>query len=290
MNKLKLITLTVLIALIVVPGYSQDPVRVMTFNIRYGLADDGDNSWQYRKGLVMEVIRDHAPDLLGLQDALRFQLDAICDQFPEYGRVGIGRDPGGEGEYAAILYRRSRFDVQDAGTFWLSETPDEPSTHWGNRHLRICTWARLLDRSSGEFVYFYNTHYDHQSQPARLNSSKLLAKTILNRRHIDPVIVTGDFNADEENPAIACLKQEDTSNDKKSLQLRDSFRVLHPDEKEVGTFNSFIGTSDRGKIDYVFVDARIKVLQAGIVRFNQNGRYPSDHYPVEALLQAGIDP
>lgn len=283
-----------LLTLSVQAGYcinpKQEPIKVMSFNIRYGLANDGDDSWEFRNEMVMEVIRDHAPDLLGLQEALRFQLDAICEQFPEYGKVGIGRDPGGEGEYAAILYRKSRFDVQDAGTFWLSETPDEPSTHWGNKHLRICSWARLLDRSAGTFVYFYNTHYDHQSQPARENSSVLLAKTIAERKHNDPVIVTGDFNAAEDNAAIIYLKGGKSSLGKCPVKLMDSFRILYPNEKNVGTFNSFTGISDRGKIDYVFVDSRIKVLSAGILRFNRNGRYPSDHYPVEALVQPSVDP
>ena len=285
MNKLiRRFALVSLIALSALTGYSGEPLRVMTFNIRYGLANDGEDSWEFRKQMVMDVIREHGADLLGLQEALRFQLDAICDEFPEYGRIGIGRDPGGEGEYSAILYRKSRFDVQDAGTFWLSETPDTPSTHWENKHLRICTWARLLDRSSGEFVYYYNTHYDHQSQPARINSSRLLAKTIASRKHMDPVILTGDFNADEQNPAIVFLKEESP------VVLRDTFRVMHPDEPTVGTFNAFTGVSDRGKIDYVFVGPQIKVLDAAIIRFNRNGRYPSDHYPVEALVQVGIDP
>lgn len=291
MNKLKRrIALLSLLVLYALTGYPGEPLRVMTFNIRYGLANDGEDSWEFRKQMVMDVIRDHAPDLLGLQEALRFQLDAICDQFPEYGRIGIGRDPGGEGEYAAILYRKSRFDVQDAGTFWLSETPDTPSTHWENKHLRICTWARLLDRSSGEFVYYYNTHYDHQSQLARLNSSTLLARTISSRKHMDPVILTGDFNADEDNPAITFLKGEEPAPGTAPVRLWDTFRVVHPDEQTVGTFNAFTGVSDRGKIDYVFVGPKVKVLDAAIIRFNRDGRYPSDHYPVEAILQVGIDP
>jgi len=262
-----------------------EPVSVMTFNIRYGLANDGEDRWELRRDMVMDVIRQHEPDLLGLQEALRFQLDAILQHFPEYGSVGIGRDPGGEGEYSAILYRKSRFDVHDAGTFWLSETPDQPSTHWDNRHLRICTWARLLDRSSGNCLYFYNTHYDHQSQKARENSSILLARTISNRKHPDPFIVTGDFNADEQNPAIDYLKGKSTTHGKGAVQLRDSFRVLYPDEKTVGTFNAFTGISDRGKIDYVFVGPDVEVLEASIIRDNRNGRYPSDHYPVAARLR-----
>lgn len=255
------------------------PVDVMTFNIRYGLADDGINSWDHRKQIVLDVIEKESPDLIGLQEALRFQLDSICEAHPEYGRIGIGRDPGGKGEYAAILYRQSRFDVDASGTFWLSDTPETPSANWGNKHLRICTWARLLDRTSDQFVYIFNTHYDHQSQNAREQSSRLLARRISGRKHRDPVIVTGDFNAGEDNPAITYLLEE------KAIALADSFRKLYPDQVEVGTFNGFSGKSTGEKIDHVLVDTGFSVLEAGINQYNDNGLYPSDHFPVSSRLQ-----
>ena len=90
-------------------------VEVMAFNIRYGLADDGDDSWPHRKGLVMEVIRENSPDLVGLQEALQFQLDAILEAFPEYASSGEERDGNGKGEYSAILYRRYRDLSTDRG-------------------------------------------------------------------------------------------------------------------------------------------------------------------------------
>jgi endonuclease/exonuclease/phosphatase family metal-dependent hydrolase len=148
-------------------GDSPQPVEVMSFNIRYGLADDGDDSWPHRKGLVMAVIRENAPDLVGLQEALQFQLDAILKAFPEYASSGKARDGNGKGEYSAILYRRDRFEVLDADTFWYSDTPGVPSAHWGNSHLRICSWARLRDKAGGTAFFFYNTHWDHRSQPSR---------------------------------------------------------------------------------------------------------------------------
>ena len=265
---------------------AQDPdsMNVMSFNIRYGLADDGGDSWEFRKGLVMGVIKEHQPDLVGLQEALQFQLDAILEEFPEFGSIGIGRDPGGEGEYAAILYRKERFEEVDSGTFWLSETPDVPSTHWGNKHLRICTWARLLDKHTGKSFYFFNTHFDHQSQRAREMGSVLVAERIAQRTQPDPVIVTGDFNAGEANPAIQYLTGRDTPLGECPVQLVDTFRQLHPDSEPVGTFNAFTGENDGEKIDYVFVLPDSVVLEAAIIRDSQNGRYPSDHYPVSARI------
>ncbi|MBT3668340.1 MAG: hypothetical protein HN548_12755, partial [Opitutae bacterium] len=39
-------------------------LRVMSFNIRLGVANDGKNRWDLRKDLVVETIRKYNPDLL----------------------------------------------------------------------------------------------------------------------------------------------------------------------------------------------------------------------------------
>ena len=121
-------------------------VRVMSFNIRYGTARDGENVWAKRRELVFRTVRDYAPEVVGLQEALRFQIDEIRRAVPGYAEVGTGREGGTKGEYSAILFRAERFDVTESGTFWLSDTPEVPSRHWGNACIRICTWARLVEK------------------------------------------------------------------------------------------------------------------------------------------------
>ncbi len=41
-------------------------IKLMSFNIRYGLAEDGENRWERRKSLVVDRIKAFDPDLLGL--------------------------------------------------------------------------------------------------------------------------------------------------------------------------------------------------------------------------------
>jgi endonuclease/exonuclease/phosphatase family metal-dependent hydrolase len=260
-------------------------LRVMTFNIRTGYAKDGENHWSLRKEFVCDVIRQSSPDVLGVQEACRFQLDEFNQRLPEYGEVGIGRDGGTEGEYSAILYRKKRFDVDESGTFWLSDTPTEPSAHWGHHYRRICTWARLIDKQSARPFYVYNTHMDHQSQPAREKGVRLIMERIAERTHQDPFFLTGDFNAGEDNPAIGYLKGAGTFEEPTPIPVVDSFRILHPDEKVVGTGHWFSGNVDGPKIDYIFVPPHTRTLEATIVRTNRNGRYPSDHYPVTGQLR-----
>lgn len=186
-------------------------LRVMTFNIRYGTANDGDDRWENRRGLVMDVIKSNNPDVLGLQEALRFQIDEIRAAFPEYAEVGVGRDDGKtKGEYSAILYRTPQLKLSgegpaDSGTFWLSDTPEKiGSKTWGNGITRICSWARLREADGREF-YVYNVHLDHQSEPSRRKSAVLLAERIEHRSVRAPVIVTGDFNCGESSQAIRFL-------------------------------------------------------------------------------------
>lgn len=268
-------------------------VRAMSFNIRYGTANDGPNHWSKRREMVFQVFRDHRPDVVGLQEAMRFQLGEIRQAVPEYGEISAGRDDGKSGgEASAILYRSARFEVDEHGTFWLSDTPEVPgSRSWGNNITRICTWARLRDRRTGTAFYMFNTHLDHQSQPAREMGAELIAQRMSRRKHPDPLILTGDFNAGEKNPVVRYLKGEISAVPAKQgpcavvPALVDTFRVLYPDVKVVGTFNGFAGKREGEKIDYILASPKWTVAEAAIVYDNTDGRYPSDHFPVTAVLR-----
>lgn len=259
------------------PAASPAPLNVMTFNIRYGNAPDGDDHWTKRREQLFELLRTKRPDVLGLQEALHEQIAEIVAAVPGYAYVGVGRADGRQkGEYSPILYRTDRLHARRTDTFWFSDTPTVPgSKSWGNNIERVCTWAYFEDEQGVPF-YFYNLHIDHQSQPSREKSVALLLERIAARAPVSPVIVTGDFNSGEQNPAAIAV----------SKVLRDSFRVLHPNDTEVGTFTGFKFGQTRGdKIDYVFVSPEIEVLDAAIVRDSRDGRYPSDHFPVTAKVR-----
>jgi endonuclease/exonuclease/phosphatase family metal-dependent hydrolase len=261
-----------------------EPLRVVSFNIRYGTAKDGDNEWSKRRQMLFEVTRELDADILGLQEALAFQIDEIEAAVQDYAAIGVGRDDAARaGEYTAILFRKSRLRVADAGTFWFSDTPEVPASRsWGNRITRICTWARFVDRD-GRGFYVFNLHLDHESQPSRERSVALLARRIAARAFpAEPVIVTGDFNAGERNPAITTLVERPDA----SSRLVDTFRVLYPAATDVGTFTGFtFGNTAGEKIDYVLVQPGTEVLSAEIVRTSRENRYPSDHFPVAATVR-----
>lgn len=266
------------------PAGAQTPegqlLDVMSFNIRYAAAKDGENQWSARREMLFGVLREQNADVVGLQEALDYQLDEIVAALPAYAVVGVGRNDGGRrGEYAAILFRRDRLHVAQSGTFWFSDTPDVvASTSWGNRITRICTWARFIDRDGRAFWHF-NVHLDHESQPSRVKSVELLRQRVDARAFPEePVIITGDFNVGEADPALRALTTDGA--------FVDTFRAVYPDERRVGTATAFkYGNLSGEKIDYVFVQPGIPVLAADIVRTSRNDRYPSDHFPVVARIR-----
>ena len=259
-------------------------IDAVAFNIRFDNPKDGENAWPNRKEMVGKWIESESPDVIGLQEALRHQINDIKKVATAYSEYGVGRDDGkSRGEHCTILYLKKRFtlDKKDCGTFWFSDTPEKiASKSWGNEIPRICTWARLIHKKTGKGFYLYNVHYDHQSQSSRIGASNLIIERISNRKQSnEPIILMGDFNAAEKNPAITVFKKE-------PLKLVDTFRVVKPDEKMVKTFHGFRGGSFMGgKIDHVFILPKTaKVRSAEIVRFNKDKRYLSDHYPVRAKL------
>lgn len=256
-----------------------EPLKAMTFNLRLATGDDGANVWSKRKDFAVKVIRDERPDVLGVQEAQPIQVDELVAALPEYVNVGVSRRPDGSDEFSAIYFRRDRFHLSDAGTLWLSDTPTIPgSTTWGNSLPRIATWVRLFDRTDQRRLIIINTHWDHESQPARLNSGKLLAAKVHQLSgDAEPVIVMGDFNAMPNNPAMVALVEQGG--------LRDTFNVAHPNEADISTFNGFGRVPNGPKIDAVLVSPQWQVEDAKIIRTRDGELFPSDHWPVTATVR-----
>jgi endonuclease/exonuclease/phosphatase family metal-dependent hydrolase len=263
------------------------PLRLMSFNIRYGTAADGENHWDRRKEFLVATIQAFAPDLLGTQETLGFQRDYLAQQLRDYDSLGVGREDGGDkGEMMALFYRRERFEKVAGGHFWLSETPDVVgSKSWDSSLPRMATWVKLRDRkqpSAAPFL-FLNTHFDHRGVKARAESARLMRRQIEALGEGGPVIVTGDFNAGEGSEPYRLLfdKLEDHPS-----PVRDSLRLIHPERRpDEGTATGFKASATRGaRIDWIAISPHWKVLSAEIDRTQREGRTPSDHFPVTAVL------
>ena len=53
-------------------------MRVATFNVRYGTAEDGPDQWDSRKELLAETFARLDADIVGVQECLPFQADELA--------------------------------------------------------------------------------------------------------------------------------------------------------------------------------------------------------------------
>lgn len=253
------------------------PLRVMTFNVRYGTADDGENRWENRREFALDVVEEFAPHVLAVQEALDFQLAELVARMPRLRVIGQHREGGAKGEFSGLLVDETRVEVEEWGELWLSPTPNVvASKGWDAALPRMAVWARVRDRESSRELVAIGTHFDHRGERARLESAKLLAREAHERWGEIPVVLMGDFNAGEASPPCVALRE---------AGFVDTFRVAHPDATEVGTFSAFRGVTNGEKIDYVFARGDLRVLSAEILRPRRSRRCPSDHDPVVATLR-----
>ncbi len=260
-------------------------IKVMTFNIRTRTFIDGFNGWSHRKQMVFDILADNGADVVGLQEVKYSQLRQIHQALPDYGVYAAGRSDGlAGGESCPILYRKRRLSLKEAGTFWFSDTPSVPgSKDWGNMPPRICSWAHLVERGSGNSFYVYNLHLDNLSQHSREKSIRLLTRQVAARKTDAPFLIVGDFNMEQTNPAMAFLQTAHTG----LLQrIKDVWQLIHP-EKTIGTRHGFHGKFSGPQIDHILICDSIQALDARIDNRQVRGRYPSDHFPVIARLQIG---
>ncbi len=258
-------------------------LEIMTFNVRYGTARDGENAWEHRKDILVNAIREHEPDVCGLQECLVFQAEYIVEQLPKYRWVGIDRDVTGRGEMTAVLYRHDILFPVECGHFWISETPDVPaSVSWDSSLTRMATWLRFYHPETKSHFHFYNTHLDHRGSEARERGVAMIAEHAERAPEKEPVIFVGDINAPAERSKPYDIAMEKGFSDawvEATTQVGppvtwSAFRAPEPDV-------------DR-RIDWILYRGPIRVSRCETVLYNEDGRYPSDHYPVTATLHITI--
>lgn len=256
---------------------SQTPLKVMTFNVRAGVANDQENSWQYRRKAAADMILDQRPVVFGMQEAVDFQLDYFLEQCPMYQCVGVGREDGvNGGEHMSVFYDTTRIALLDWGTYWLSETPDVPSKGWDAACKRTATWTLLKDLSCNKEFFFVNTHLDHIGQEARRNGLALIVERI-GKMNPDgfPMILTGDFNVFPDDPCLTDLR----------AMMTDAWETA-PEIDEGPTWHDWGKGTDTRHIDYIFYSGFSKCTSlVRLTKSYDNMPFVSDHYPVIAVLE-----
>jgi len=253
-----------------------EPLRVMSFNVRMPSKSDGPNIWENRRDLLADTIRAYKPDIVGTQELFYHQGQYLAEKLPEYAWFGRSRRGNHEDEHMGVFYRKDRLKVIESGDFWLSETPETPgSMSWDVSLPRMVTWALFAD--GDRRFYYYNTHFPHRREDAaaRLKCAELIAARLRERPKDATVILTGDFNTDADTDPYRAL----------AADLKDARRVAPKPKGPEGTFHGFRGTPGTARIDWILYRGRLEATHAETITHNQDGRYPSDHFPVFAVLE-----
>ena len=273
---------------------------VGTYNIRnHNSGDDAaGNVWSTRCKVICDQMNFEDPDIFGTQEVLHEQLADLTAGLDGYAYIGVGRDDGKTaGEYSAIFYKKDRIKLLRNGNFWLNETPDTPKLGWDAACIRICTWGEFEQKDTKFRFYYFNLHMDHVGVVARREGAKLVVKKIKEIAKGAPVVLTGDFNVDQNNEIYEIFT--------KSGVLKDSYVCSRLRFAENGTFNDYKPyMKTQSRIDHVFVSPEFNVDRYGMLTNmywtddaptdakNSNQapselefrkmtlRTPSDHYPV----------
>lgn len=252
-------------------------MKVVSYNLRFASETDP-QPWSRRRGPMIELLSRLAPDILGTQEGLDHQLADLMAGLPGHYRLcSEHRHDGGTEENSAIIYDARRVELITIEHQWLSDTPDLPgSITWGNglpRMYSLATFRRISDAAE-QFVI--TTHFDHESSRAQANSARQLIDRISRLDPDRPVVVMGDFNSGEDSEPYAIMIESG---------LRDAYLSASERGPRLGTFNNYGPPNPEGaRIDWILVNDHVPVRSARMVDEAPGGQYPSDHLPVEAVL------
>ena len=274
-------------------------IRVLSYNVRYANRGDHHDAWHDRRDAVGRLVRFHRPDVAAFQEPLPEQRDDLRERLPGYEFVGRGREAGGEGEGCPVAVRSDRWEVVESDTFWLSETPEEPSTGWDAAYPRIATWARIRDVDGGSELLVVNTHFDHVSARARREAARLLRERLPEVRKPDdaagqlPVVLVGDLNCTPGSDPHRILVGEDSEtrdgtvdeSTDGALTLRDAATAADLRHGPKTSLTDFARLIDGRRIDHALVSPELSAEAfATLTDRDDRGRYPSDHLPILVRL------
>ncbi|HLR33307.1 MAG TPA: endonuclease/exonuclease/phosphatase family protein, partial [Fodinibius sp.] len=194
------------------------------------------------------------------------------------GYHGIAKNP--------IMFSKKRYKLVSAGCYWLSETPlVAGSISWGSGRSRHANWVRLQNRNTQKEFRVVNTHLDHVSQHARKQQARMIVEESEQYPRYFPQLLTGDFNQDASDAVIDIIKDGGWIKDDGGWT--DTYATIHGPEDPGNTVHLFKGPEadiSKGKVDFIFSRGQVITENANIIKDNQDGFYPSDHYFISAKV------
>jgi endonuclease/exonuclease/phosphatase family metal-dependent hydrolase len=227
--------------------------------------------WRQRIPGVVQILREHRPDVVGLQEDSKEQVAYITNALHGYSYVDPHQEPGG-----GLLIRADAWHVIESGKIPIP----------GGRQA---SWALLKSTRNGERWMFYNAHLIHRTAENFAADQMEGAKRITAHmaEHAPrgvPVVHTGDFNATNDMPVMRYLTGDEGS----PVKFANAFNVLHGDDDPRATWRGQGKEHHGERIDHILINGQVKVLGAEIIFYDGiQSAYPSDHYPLIATLSTG---
>jgi endonuclease/exonuclease/phosphatase family metal-dependent hydrolase len=251
-------------------------ISVLSLNLRFGLADDGPNGWEYRKESVAKLFQRQHSDFIATQEANSFQIDFLADSLPDYGYIGR-RSPAPRFWQDNVLFYRKPIVCKDYVHFFLSETPHVPSRSFGSRFPRQGTLGLFLvnDRS----LICIDTHLDFET-PAQMGAARVIKQQLALFPDGTAAILMGDFNTTPESPCYRWLTGKEADSEA-GFQFKETFTRPYP-----STFHQFTGKPVAGYIDWILYRGPLQLKACRVLQESVSDIHPSDHYPVEAIFES----
>ena len=275
MQKLILFILTSILTSITL--LAQTELSIMSYNIRLGSVDDGENHWNIRKQKLVDLIQYYEADFIGVQEAQMPQIDFIKASNPNLKFIGDPRSSDKNAEYSGIFYQADKFKLLSSKTTWLSQTPEVESKGWDASYLRIVTYGLFENIKTKKKFWIINTHLDNDGKIARQKSLEIIDQLIhdLNSKHKIPTFFMGDFNMNQDDQSLAFIRS-------KYADTRTNCKQIYgPDY----TWEAFkFHTIGNEVLDYIFFKNQkgIRCKSLNTIDDFYDYKFPSDHLPILA--------
>lgn len=254
-------------------------ISVLTLNLRFGLADDGPNSWQYRKKVFPCLFKKYRTDFIGFQEANDFQTDFLNEMLTEYDFIGK-RSPSPSFWQDIIIFYKKTWTCIYREHFFLSPTPTIPSRFRESRWPRQCTMGMF--KNGRHRIICVNTHLDFDTS-VQIKSAKLIMERLLRFPSDVPVIMVGDFNTTPFSPCYNIFTGHGQKIEEKEWYFKNAFKKPFP-----GTHHGFTGSINGDYIDWILYRGKIFKQESRVIRDTIDCLYPSDHFPLYATFKLAV--
>jgi endonuclease/exonuclease/phosphatase family metal-dependent hydrolase len=254
-------------------------VTLLTLNLRFGLADDGPNSWQYRQTCYPELFKSYRPDFITFQEANDFQIDFLKLILTGYKCIGKRTAAPKSWQNNLIFYHRKYRCLFD-DRFYLSHVPDIPSRFPGSKWPRQCTMG--IFETARHQIIVATTHLDFDAD-VQSKSARLITERISSLPSTLPAILAGDFNSTPSGACHQIFTGQKGNCDLPGGCFKNVFTEPFP-----GTHHGFMENATGDHIDWILYRGQLSPTDCGVIQKKFNGRYPSDHFPVYASFRWGV--